>query len=352
MKRTIKIGIVITLIVLLILFVFSFAKEDGEDFYAVSQSVYMDAEEKTSFAQAIDKQYAESAANRESVQIEDLLDRDSVALQHIIQLTFSTDEDDVLCREALAQYGIYMFDTEDVHETYVNAFVPSDNAEQHMDVYKPIILYHAESKHWIVACGGQWLNDSWDERWFDGDIGGRDDFGVRYTNTSGEYRSYVTGVIGMLATQSQNEISRTDNRSGFRNAVDGSSEFHFSMQDYKYKGEYVGNQWFGACVYAPGFETYGGVVTAEYWHTSEAGNTNQAIGTIRGAENEWITINDIVYERDENSSFSRKDRGTYIGEAANSKGTMRLYEVDGDNDAQYIYAFWDWEGAIYKRQGE
>ena len=274
MKRTIKIGIVITLIVLLILFVFSFAKEDGEDFYAVSQSVYMDAEEKTSFAQAMDKQYAESAANRESVQIEDLLDRDSVALQHIIQLTFSSDEDAVLCKEKLAQYGIYVFDTEDVYETYANAFVPSGNAEQHMNVYKPVILYHAESKHLVVACGGQWLDDSWDERWFDGDIGGRDGFGVCYTNTSGEYRTYVTGVIGILATQSQNEISRTDNRSGSRNDVTVSSEFHFSMQDYKYKGEYVGDQWFGACVYAPGFETYSGDVTAEYRHTREACNTN------------------------------------------------------------------------------
>ncbi|MBO5429054.1 MAG: hypothetical protein J6A10_03715, partial [Peptococcaceae bacterium] len=159
MKRTIKIGVVITFIVLLILFVFLFAKEDGEDFYAVSQSVYMDAEEKTSFAQAMDKQYAGSVANGEVVQIEDLLAEDSAALQHIIQLTFSSDEDAVLCREALAQYGIYMFDTEDVYETYVNEFVPSGNAEQHMDVYKPVILYHAESKHWVVACGGQWLDD-------------------------------------------------------------------------------------------------------------------------------------------------------------------------------------------------
>ncbi|MBO5139391.1 MAG: hypothetical protein J6B76_01890, partial [Peptococcaceae bacterium] len=81
-------------------------------------------------------------------------------------------------------------------------------------------------------------------------------------------------VIGILATQSQNEISRTDNRSGSRNDVTVSSEFHFSMQDYKYKGEYVGDQWFGACVYAPGFETYSGDVTAEYRHTSEACNTN------------------------------------------------------------------------------
>ena len=80
MKRAIKIGIVMTIIILVILFAFSFAKEDGEDFYAVSQSVYMDAEEKTSFAQAMDKQYAESVANGEVVQIEYLLAQDSIAL--------------------------------------------------------------------------------------------------------------------------------------------------------------------------------------------------------------------------------------------------------------------------------
>ncbi|MBR2008546.1 MAG: hypothetical protein IJ936_00310, partial [Peptococcaceae bacterium] len=125
MKRAIKIGIVMTIIILLILFAFSFAKEDGEDFYAVSQSVYMDAEEKTSFAQAMDKQYTGSVANGEVVQIEDLLNQDSAALQHIIQLTFSSDEDAALCKEKLAQYGIYVFDTEDAHETYVNTFVPS-----------------------------------------------------------------------------------------------------------------------------------------------------------------------------------------------------------------------------------
>lgn len=78
-------------------------------------------------------------------------------------------------------------------------------------------------------------------------------------------------------------------------------------------------------------------------------STNKVIGNVSGLENERITINDVVYERDLFTDFSRKDRGTYIGKVENSHITIRVYSVKGDNDGEYIYALWDWEGGFYSR---
>jgi len=79
-------------------------------------------------------------------------------------------------------------------------------------------------------------------------------------------------------------------------------------------------------------------------------SNNKVIGTVSGLENERITINDVVYERDLFTDFSRKDRGTYLGKVENSHITMRVYSVKGDNDGDYIYAFWDWEGGFYRKE--
>lgn len=77
---------------------------------------------------------------------------------------------------------------------------------------------------------------------------------------------------------------------------------------------------------------------------------DKAIGTISGAENEYITIDGVTYERDNASDLSNKDRDDYLGQVSNTKISMKVYSVDGDAEGKYIYAMWDWEGAFYIRQ--
>ena len=78
--------------------------------------------------------------------------------------------------------------------------------------------------------------------------------------------------------------------------------------------------------------------------------SGKTIGKISGAENEYITIDDVKYVLDTNHDFSQSDKGSYLGEVSNSKITMKVYSVKGDANGDYIYTLWDWEGAFYKRE--
>ena len=78
--------------------------------------------------------------------------------------------------------------------------------------------------------------------------------------------------------------------------------------------------------------------------------SGKTIGKISGAENEYITIDDVKYVLDTNHDFSQADKGTYLGKVSNSKITMKVYLVKGDTNGDYIYTLWDWEGAFYKRE--
>ena len=73
------------------------------------------------------------------------------------------------------------------------------------------------------------------------------------------------------------------------------------------------------------------------------------IGTISGAENEYITIDGVKYVFDIDSGFSYADKGKYLGEVSNSQITMKVYSVEGDTNGDYIYTRWDWEGYFYKK---
>ena len=60
------------------------------------------------------------------------------------------------------------------------------------------------------------------------------------------------------------------------------------------------------------------------------------IGTVSGAENEFIVIDGITYIIDDL--------------AENGDITMRVYSVKGDDSGNYLYALWEWEGNFYVRQ--
>lgn len=65
------------------------------------------------------------------------------------------------------------------------------------------------------------------------------------------------------------------------------------------------------------------------------------IGTISGAENEYITIDGVEYVFDIDSGYSYADKGKYLGKVSNSKITMKVYSVEGDTNGDYIYTRWD-----------
>lgn len=76
---------------------------------------------------------------------------------------------------------------------------------------------------------------------------------------------------------------------------------------------------------------------------------SKEIGTISGPEYDYITIDGVKYEVDYNTGFSSADRGKYMGIIRSGESTFRIYSVKGDEESQYIYRLWDWEGAFYKR---
>lgn len=75
----------------------------------------------------------------------------------------------------------------------------------------------------------------------------------------------------------------------------------------------------------------------------------KVIGTISGSEYDYITIDDVTYEVDYNTGLSNADKGKFLGIIRSGDNTFRIYSVEGDNENQYIYRLWDYEGAFYKR---
>ena len=78
------------------------------------------------------------------------------------------------------------------------------------------------------------------------------------------------------------------------------------------------------------------------------------IGTVSGAENEFIEIDGITYidadlTETDVSGFSAADRGRYLGVVRNDSATMRVYQVKGDDSRDLLYVRWEWEGKFYIR---
>lgn len=74
----------------------------------------------------------------------------------------------------------------------------------------------------------------------------------------------------------------------------------------------------------------------------------KVIGTVDGLEWDQITIEDRIYKIDHSSHFSSADKGDFLGIAISGDNSFRIYGVKGDDEGQYIYRLWDWEGAFYK----
>lgn len=75
-----------------------------------------------------------------------------------------------------------------------------------------------------------------------------------------------------------------------------------------------------------------------------------SIGRVYGPENEYLEIDGVVYERTASHPYTSLDRGRYLGSVRNEKITMRVFEVNGVEDREYLHVLWDWEGYFYVRQ--
>lgn len=75
----------------------------------------------------------------------------------------------------------------------------------------------------------------------------------------------------------------------------------------------------------------------------------KVIGIICGAEWDRILIESTVYEIDHSNHFSSADKGRFLGVVVSGDTKVRIYDVKGDNEGQFIYRLWDWEGDFYKR---
>lgn len=74
------------------------------------------------------------------------------------------------------------------------------------------------------------------------------------------------------------------------------------------------------------------------------------IGRVYGAENQFLEIDGVVYERTTSDPYHSGDRGHYIGSVKNAAITMRIYEYKGEAGREYLHALWEWEGYTYVRQ--
>ena len=76
----------------------------------------------------------------------------------------------------------------------------------------------------------------------------------------------------------------------------------------------------------------------------------RVIGTVKGAEMEQIVIDGVVYQQNNDTGLSYRDKGRFLGRAVNDKVTFRVYAVRGDTEGQYLYRLWSWEGAFYEKK--
>lgn len=235
-----------------------FAQEDAvisEKFAEpiTSISIWLDAKEKTSFAEEMDKVYEKALADR----VIKSGNQETIDLL-IERATFAKDEaEQGEIRQELAQYGTYIYEAKEVSW-------PSCNTSDEVTLYTPMVFYQAWEKTWTVTCGGNWNNTSRLKSVLWGDVGDDDAFGVKFTDSTQAYRSSVVRVSAYLADEDMEKKVTTYNRSD----GDGSNGFGFRLQDYKYivpfKTGYVGYKWYGSCTYDSGFGAYDGVATAYY----------------------------------------------------------------------------------------
>lgn len=214
------------------------------------RAVYMNADRKNIFMKEQNQVFAEKKENEEVHNL--TLDELSTLIEEAM---FEGEYDEELT-EKLEGCGIYQFET-------MYSLIPTiQNWE--IEILKPQIYYNANDGSWIVACGGYNNDNDWQNQIISGDVGGREHFGVRFSNVSGSYDTWVKDVKSYIVDATDNQRIENYNRAD----GDGSKGFSFELQDYTYMDgfdkNYVGYRWFGLCIYGEGFQNYDADVTVFY----------------------------------------------------------------------------------------
>ena len=72
----------------------------------------------------------------------------------------------------------------------------------------------------------------------------------------------------------------------------------------------------------------------------------ETIGTISGAEYQYLTIGEQEYVVDYNATVQGNEKDKYIGKVKSGDMTFKIYSIK--NTDEYLYCRWEWEGRIYK----
>ena len=71
------------------------------------------------------------------------------------------------------------------------------------------------------------------------------------------------------------------------------------------------------------------------------------IGTIRGAEWEYLTVEGTEYVFAPAAPVNGTNKGAFLGIATSGDLRFRIYAIEKTDD--YLYCQWEWESRIYKR---
>ena len=76
----------------------------------------------------------------------------------------------------------------------------------------------------------------------------------------------------------------------------------------------------------------------------------KVVGRITGPEWDHLEMGGVTYARRDSTPYSIADKGEFLGLATDGERKFRLYAVKGDEERNYIYCFWDWEGFFYQKE--
>ena len=77
---------------------------------------------------------------------------------------------------------------------------------------------------------------------------------------------------------------------------------------------------------------------------------SKVVGHITGPEWDHLELDGVSYARCDTAPYTAGDKGAFLGLAAAGEETFRLYAVKGDEERNYIYCLWDWEGFFYQKE--
>ena len=81
--------------------------------------------------------------------------------------------------------------------------------------------------------------------------------------------------------------------------------------------------------------------------------TTKKIGTVYGTEHEYIKIDDVVYQANENTGLQLSDKDKLIGkvvfEEIPDADPMYVWTIKGEENSDYIYALWGSTGNFYQK---